>query len=140
VLYLSRFRPDPARSAEWLACLWQGPVPEDLQLRAYLYVDSGSGREMVIWWEGEAEARAWLDRVFTPFGELRTEVVTENTPGLGACLERDLDKFAAVLRSRGSGEQEIDRQLDVRRRGMHAESQEAAARAGREWAAEQPPA
>jgi len=119
-----------------LACLWQGPVPQDLHLRAYLYVDS-TPREIVIWWEGEAEARGWLDRVFTPFGELRTEVVTENTPGLAACLERDLDKFGAVLRSRGSGEAEIARQLDVRRRGMHAESQDAAARAGREWAAEQ---
>ncbi len=137
MLYLSRFRPDPARTAEWLACLWQGPVPDDFQLRAYLYVDS-TPREMVIWWEGEDEARAWLDRVFTPYGELGTEVVTENTPGLAACLERDLDKFGAVMRSRGTGEAELARQLDVRRRGLHAESQEAAAHAGREWAEEQP--
>jgi hypothetical protein len=137
VLFLSRFCPDPPRSAEWLACLWQGPVPDDFRLRAYLYVDS-TPREMVVWWEGEAEARAWLDRVFGPFGDLRTEVVTENTPGLAACLERDLDKFGGVLRSRGTGEEELARQLDVRRRGLHAESQEAAARAGREWAEEQP--
>jgi hypothetical protein len=136
VLYLSRFRPDPARSAEWLACLWQGPVPDDFRLRAYMYVDT-TPREMVVWWEGDADARGWLDRVFGPFGQLTTEVVTENTPGLGACLERDLEKFGALLRGRGSDEAEISRQLDVRRRGLHAESQEAAMQAGREWAAEQ---
>ena len=31
-MYATRFTPDQSRSAEFLACLWQGPVPESLEL------------------------------------------------------------------------------------------------------------
>jgi hypothetical protein len=134
MMYVSRFRPDTARSAEWLACLWQGPVPGDLELLGWLYVQI-TPPEMVLLWEGEAAARAWIERSFGSFGLLTTESVTSSTAGLQACLDRDLEAFGAWLRGRGTGEAEITRQLDVRRRGLEAESAEAAAQAGRDWAA-----
>lgn len=136
-LRLSRFIPVPARSAEFLACLWQGPVPSDLVLHRWLYVEK-EPRGMVILWEGGEPARDWVERAFGPFGELKTTTVTDATPGLSACLERDLEGFAAWLRGRGSSEEEVERQLDVRRRGMEASSQDAAAQAGRDWAAARP--
>ena len=136
MLYLYRFRPDSSRSAEFLAHLWQGPVPEDLRLHRWLYVDC-EPREMVLIWEGGEEARQWVERSFGSFGELSAETITDSTPGLAACLERDLDAFGDWLRARGSSEPEIARQLDVRRRGLEASSPEAAVAAGQAWAGEQ---
>jgi hypothetical protein len=136
VLYLYRFRPDSSRFAEFLANLWQGPVPEDLRLHRWLYVDS-EPRQMVLIWEGGDEARRWVQRCFGTFGELTAETITDSTPGLAACLERDLDAFGQWLRDRGSSEVDIARQLDVRRRGLEASSPEAAVEAGQAWAREQ---
>jgi hypothetical protein len=136
VLYLYRFRPDSSRSAEFLATLWQGSVPADLRLHRWLYVDRNP-REMVLIWEGGEQARQWVERCFGSFGELQAETVTDSTPGLAACLARDLDAFGQWLRERGTGEEEIARQLDVRRRGLAASSPEAAGEAGRAWASEQ---
>jgi hypothetical protein len=110
VLYLHRFQPDPGRTAEFLATLWQGPIPADLRLHRWLYVD-GEPRQMVLLWEGEEPARQWVERAFGSFGTLTVETVTDSTPGLAACLDRDLDVFGAWLRARGSGEEEIARQL-----------------------------
>jgi hypothetical protein len=136
VLHLSRFQPDTARTAEFLACLWQGSVPESFALREWLYVEV-SPRAMVLLWEGDDEAAAYVERNFGGFGVLTTEVVTSATPGLAACLDRDLDGFGAWLAARGSTDDEIARQLDVRRRGLEAASQAEAAAGGRAWAAEE---
>jgi hypothetical protein len=135
MLHVSRFRPDQTRTAEFLACLWQGPVPESLKLREWLYVE-GTPRSMVLVWEGDEAAGAYIEQAFGGFGDLTTETVTDATPGLGACLARDLDGFGAWLAARGEPPVEVDRQLDVRRRGLHASSQAAAAEAGRAWNAE----
>ena len=62
--------------------------------------------------------------------------ITDSTPGLAACFDRDLDAFGEWLRVRGSDDEEIARQLDVRRRGLVAASPEAAIEAGRAWARE----
>lgn len=136
MLYLYRFRPDPSRTAEFLASLWQGPVPADFRLHRWLYVE-GEPREMVLIWEGEDPGRQWVEQCFGSFGELTAEPVTDSTPGLAACLDRDLDAFGQWLRQRGSGEEEVARQLDVRRRGLQARSHEEAVQAGRRWAGEQ---
>jgi hypothetical protein len=92
---------------------------------------------MVLIWEGGEEARQWVQRCFGSFGDLQAEIVTDSTPGLAACVARDLDGFGQWLRNRGSGEEDIARQLDVRRRGFLASSPEAAIEAGRAWAREQ---
>ena len=86
VLYLYRFQPEPGRTAEFLATLWQGPIPEDLRLHRWLYVD-GEPRQMVLLWEGEEPARQWVERAFGSFGTLTAETVTDATPGLAACLK-----------------------------------------------------
>jgi hypothetical protein len=135
MLYLSRFQPDPSRGAEFLACLWQGPVPADLILHRWLYVGEGP-REMVLFWEGGDEAKAYVDQAFGDFGTLSTEPVTDATPGLQACLNRDLDAFGHWLSERGTPAPQVDRQLDVRRRGLHSKSREEAAAAGRAWSAQ----
>jgi hypothetical protein len=138
-LHLSRFEPEPGpeRNAEWLACLWQGPVPEGLVLHRWLYYE-GEPRAMALLWEGDADAAAWVARAFGSFGRLETSVVTDATPGLAACLDRDLDAFRAWMRGRGSPDAEIERALDVRRRGRDASTQEEAVAGARAWVTEGP--
>jgi hypothetical protein len=136
MIHMSRFRPDPARSAEFLAGLWQGAVPDDLRLHRWLYVEA-EPREMLLLWEGGDSAGKWIERCIGGFGQLSTETVTDATPGLAACLERDLNGFGTWLAARGSAQADIARQLDVRRRGLEAGSYEEALAAGRAWMAEQ---
>ena len=135
-MYATRFTPDQSRSAEFLACLWQGPVPESLELSKWLYLP-GEPRQMLILWDGDDDARAYIERAFGGFGTLDTETVTDATPGLAAAFARDLDAFGRHLQTTGSSPDAIATALDVRRRGMEASSQEDAAAAGRAWAAEQ---
>jgi hypothetical protein len=136
VLYASKFDPDPARFAEFLACLWQGEIPDDLTLHRWLYLER-QPQAMLLLWEGEAPARAWVERAFGSFGGLTIDPVTDATAGLAACLARDLDGFGAWLSARGVSGDELAAQLDVRRRGLHAPSHPAAIEAGRAWAGEQ---
>jgi hypothetical protein len=137
MLCLSRFYPDADRFAEFLACLWQGDVPETLELARWLYL-AGEPRGMLILWEGDDAAREYVERAFGGFGTFTTEVVVDNTPGLAAAFARDLEGFAEVMRTQGASEEAVVQALDVRRRGMAAATQEDAAAAGRAWAAEQP--
>ena len=55
MFHVSRFTPDPTRFAEFLACLWQGDVPESLVLSKWLYLP-GEPRAMLVLWEGDAVA------------------------------------------------------------------------------------
>jgi len=133
-LHLSQFEPDTERFPEFLACLWQGPVPSDLHLLNWLYLKA-ERPTMAVLWEGDAEATEYMERAFGGFGLFTTSVVTEDaTPGLAAAFARDLDGFGEWMRARGVSEEEIDRALDVRRRGRDAPDQDAAADAGRAWA------
>jgi hypothetical protein len=132
---LTRFRPDTTKTAEFLAGLWQGDVPPDLVLHKWLYVDTDP-RQMVLVWEGEAEAEQWIERSFGEFGNLTSESVTDSTGGLAACLARDLEGFGEWMRLRGSNEGEIAAQLDVRRRGLEAATRDDALAAGRAWQVE----
>jgi hypothetical protein len=135
MLYASQFEPDQDRFAEFLACLWQGDVPGDLTLHRWLYLER-EPRAMLLLWEAEGPGRAWVERAFGSFGTLTTDAVTDATAGLAACLDRDLDGFGAWMSGRGVSEEELAAQLDVRRRGLEAPSPDAAAAAGRAWAAE----
>jgi hypothetical protein len=133
MLYVSQFVPDRSRFAEFLACLWQGDIPAGLRLRSWLYRAEG----MFLVWEGDDDARGYVERAFGSFGDLSTEEVTDSTPGLAACFARDLDGFGEWMRQRGTGGDELARQLDVRRRGLEAATQEDAYAAGAAWAREQ---
>ena len=136
VLHVSRFVPDAPRMSEWLACLWQGDVPAGLKLERWLYLQT-EPRGMLVMWEGDDEATAYMERAFGSFGEFTTEVVVDNTAGLAAALARDLDEFGATMDRQGLSPDAIASALDLRRRGKEASSQEAAAAAGRAWQSEQ---
>jgi hypothetical protein len=136
MLHVSRFTPDASRFGEFLACLWQGDVPASLVLSKWLYL-SGEPRGMLIVWEGDDVARDYVERAFGGFGALETEQVTDATPGLAAALARDLEGFGRVMQEQGATRDAIEAGLDLRRRGLHASSQEAAAAAGRAWMDEQ---
>jgi hypothetical protein len=125
MLHLSKFTPAPATFSEFIACLWQGDVPESLELRTYLYT-AGQQLSMVLLWEGGDDAVAYMDRAFGGFGEWDTEVVTDQTPSMQAALRRDLDTFGEWMRARGADAATIEAALDLRRRGKESASTDAA--------------
>jgi hypothetical protein len=133
-LHHSHFQPDPARIGEWLACLWQGPAPADLVIRQWLYLE-GEPRGMIMLWDGGEAAEAYVARAFGGFGALTTQVVSDATPGMVHAIARDLDAFGDWMRGRGAPAEEVARQVDLRRRGKTAASQDAALAQGRAWAA-----
>ena len=134
MLFHTTFKPDPARTNEWLACLWQGPAPADLKVRTWLGL-GGDPRTMVLVWEGGPEAEAFVERVFGGFGDVETKQANEST-GMASAFARDLDAYEKMVRDRGLDPKEIARQLDLRRRGMGAPDAAAAIAAARAWAAE----
>jgi hypothetical protein len=136
MLHVSHFTPDASRHGEWIACLWQGPLPASLQLHRWIYLDT-EPRSMTLVWEGDDDARAYMERAFGGFGVLGTETATDATPGLAACFDRDLDAFGRWLDARGTAADEAARQLDLRRRGKEAATWDDAIAAGRAWASEQ---
>jgi len=123
MLHLSRFTPHQATFSEFIACLWQGPVPASLALQTYLYT-AGQPLSMVLVWEGDDDAVAYMDRAFGGFGTWHTEVVTDQTPSMLAALGRDLDSFGNWLRVRGADDAAVDAALDLRRRGKESATQD----------------
>jgi hypothetical protein len=134
MLHVSTFRPDPTTMGPFLACLWQGSVPASFVLDRWIYLD-GTPRTILLVWEGEADAEAWVQSAFGRFGDLQTSGASDATGGLQACLDRDLEGFGQWMRTRGSNTAEIEHGLDVRRRGLHASTQDAARAAGVAWMA-----
>ena len=139
MLHVSRFVPDPDRFAEFIAGLWQGPMPGDLVLHRWIYLDA-EPRQMLLVWEGGEGAEEHVRQRFGSFGSLTTEGATDATPGLAACFDRDLEAFGAWLRAdRGAPNETVAAELDLRARGLHAPTFEDAMRAGRSWRASQAP-
>ena len=133
-MFVSQFVPDDSQMGPCVAGLWQGDVPATLKLHLWLYRARGA----FLVWEGDAEAREYVERAFGSFGELTTEPVTDSTEGLAACFARDLDGFGEWMRQRGGrSEAEIVDQLDLRRRGLAAATPDEAYEAGTAWAEEQ---
>jgi hypothetical protein len=135
-VFASTFTPDESRFPEFLACLWQGPVPETLELSKWLYLPH-EPRQMLLLWDGDDDAYEYIERAFGGFGTIHTETVTDATPGLAAAFARDLHAFGRHMETTGSSPAAIHAALEVRRRGMEASTQDDAAAAGRAWAAEQ---
>ena len=132
MMHLSRFTPDPSRQAEFLACLWQGEVPSTLRLSKWLYLP-GEPRRMMLLWEGDDHAAAYIERAFGAFGVLETEAVTDATPGLEAAFARDLDAFGAWMSERGAPTDVVAEALEIRRLGKEATTPADAAARAREW-------
>jgi hypothetical protein len=129
---VSRFTPDPSRQAEFLACLWQGDVPSSLRLSKWLYLP-GEPRRMLLLWEGDDDAAAYVERAFGTFGVLETESVTDATPGLAAAFARDLDAFGAWMSEGGATADAVAQGLEIRRLGKDAPSPAEAAARARAW-------
>ncbi len=134
-LHHSHFQPDQARLGDWLACLWQGPAPADLVIRGWYYLQ-GEPRGMIMIWEGGEAAEAYVARAFGGFGQITTQIVEDATPGLAHAIARDLDAFGDWMQGRGAAPEMIARQIDLRRRGKAAVTQEAALAEGKAWQAE----
>jgi len=133
VLHLSRFLPEPSLRTEFLALVWQGPVPASLRLRSYVYT-TGDPREMVLLWEGDEEAESYMDRVWGASGQWHTEIVSDQTPSLLRVFERDLGGFGRILTELGWENDQIAEALEIRRLGMEAGSPQEAIDAAREFA------
>jgi hypothetical protein len=134
---ISQFTVAPHRFAPWIACLWQGPPPEGVTLHCYVHLaDSPDGaRRMLVVWDGADErGAAAFERSFAEFGTFETEHGRIATPGLAAALARDLDGFRDILAARAQPPEEIERALDLRRRGHDAATHAAAVAAGEAWA------
>ncbi|MGE0881478.1 MAG: hypothetical protein AB7L13_24635 [Acidimicrobiia bacterium] len=139
MLFVSRFSIAAPRYAEWLACLWQGPAPRGITLRSYFHLGGEPKRMVVIWDAADDAAAAEMTALFAEFGEFTSDAASDTTSGLAACLARDLDAFAAVLRSRGTDEAIVQRDIDLRRRGFEAPSRQAAIDEAHRWEAEVSP-
>jgi hypothetical protein len=135
MLHLSRFSPDQTTFSEFIACLWQGQVPASLELHTYLYT-STQPLSMVLLWEGDDDAVAYMERAFGGFGDWTTEVVTDQTPSMVAALTRDLDAFGGWMRARGADDAVVDAALDLRRRGKESATQDDARAAAAAYDAE----
>ena len=135
MLYLSRFTPESERVTDWIAALWQGPVPQSLTIRHYLYLES-DGLVISLLWEGDDDAVAFMRRTFETFGEFTVESAIDNTTGLQLAMARDLETFGNRMLARGEDPAEVERALDLRRRGTLAATQDDAVAAARAWAAQ----
>jgi hypothetical protein len=134
-LFVSIVQPKEGRADEWIAALWQGPGPENAIVRQWLYLP-GSPRRMMMIWEGDEAAKAFVERTFSDFCHVETETVTDATPGMQCAFARDLEGFEAWMRGRGDPAEMIRRWVDLRRRGRDASSLAEALAAARAWTGE----
>jgi hypothetical protein len=125
MLHVSRLTPDADRMAEFVAGLWQGALPDDLVLHRWIYLE-GATRQMLLIWEGGDAAAA-------------SEEATNGTGGLAACFARDLEGFGQWMRdNRGASGEALAAELELRERGLHADSFADAVQLGREWRSAHP--
>lgn len=137
MLLTSHFTPDRSRHGSFIAALWQGEAPPGIVVQRWLYLGVPMEGMLLVWEAADDDERAWLERRLGSFGELRTWVSDDATPGMVAAVERDLDGFGAFLRGRATPEESIASQLDLRARGAAAATFEDAVAAGAAWMTEQ---
>lgn len=131
MIYHSTFRIDLNRASEWLAVLWQGPAPA-IKVREWITLKDVQPHTAILIWEGDEEAKAFVDRVFGDFGELETREVTSST-GMAAAFMRDIDAYRKMMEARGTEPAKLERDVDLRARGMAAATPEAAIEAAKAW-------
>jgi hypothetical protein len=136
VLLTSLFTPAPGQPGALVASIWQGEAPPGLVVQRWLYLGEPLEKMLLIWEAADEQERDWLLARIAPFGDLETWVTSDATAGMATAIARDLDGFGQFLRSRGSNEEAIATELDVRRRGAASASLDDAVVAAAEWAAE----
>ena len=134
MLFVSILTSDRARDAELWAVIWQGGCPPGLKLhQAY----NLAGNKRLFIWEGQSAAELqFMDR-FNYVGELETFPAFDRTAGWQAAFAGDLDAFRAGLERGNANPARIEAAMDLRSRGHHAPTLQAAMREGREWAERQ---
>ncbi len=134
MLFVSILTSDRERDAELWAVIWQGGCPPGLRLhQAY----NLAGNKRVFVWEGQSAAELqFMDR-FNNVGVLETFPAFDRTTGWRCAFTGDLDSFRANMERQGAPPARIEAALDLRGRGHHAPTLQAAMREGREWAERQ---
>lgn len=134
MLFVSILTSDRARDAELWAVVWQGGCPPTLKLhQAY----NLAGNKRVFIWEGESAVDLqFMDR-FNHVGLLQTFPAFDRTAGWQAAFAGDLEAFRAGMVRTNAPPARIEAAMDLRTRGHHAPTLEAAMREGREWAQRQ---
>ncbi|HJS09767.1 hypothetical protein [Sphingopyxis sp.] len=135
MIFHTTFRIDLDRAHEWLACLWQGSAPASIVVREWITLKDVKPHTAVLIWEGDEEAKTFVDRVFGSFGELEHIEVTSSS-GMASAFARDVEGYESMMNGRGGDPAETARQVDLRRRAIAAPSPDAAIEAARAWKAE----
>ncbi|GAB4327897.1 MAG: hypothetical protein Kow0010_11600 [Dehalococcoidia bacterium] len=134
MLYVSIFRSDRARDPELWAIMWQGNAPSTLKI---LHVYNLMTDTRIFVWEGESIADVrYMDRL-NLVGKLETSVALDQTVGWQAAFAGDLDGIRRFFEQRNMPPGQMERAIDLRRRGHEAPNLEAARRAALEWQEEQ---
>jgi len=134
MLFVSILTSERVRDPELWAVIWQGGCPETLKLhQAY----NLAGNKRLFVWEGQSAADLqFMDR-FNYVGMLETFPAFDRTAGWQAAFAGDLETFRANLERGRAPAARIEAALDLRSRGHHAPTLQAAMREGREWAERQ---
>jgi hypothetical protein len=134
MLFVSILTSERSRDAELWAVIWQGQAPPSLKLHGAYNL---AGNKRVFIWEGESAADLqFMDR-FNYVGVIETSPAFDRTLGWQYAFAGDLEGFRRNLEERGARPERIEAAMDLRSRGHHAPTLEAAMREGREWAARQ---
>ncbi len=134
VLFVSILTSERSRDAELWALIWQGKAPATLKLHGAYNL---AGNKRLYLWEGESAADLqFMDR-FNYVGVIETFPAFDRTTGWQQAFAGDLEGFRANMVARGAQPARIEAAMDLRGRGHHAPTFEAAMREGRDWSARQ---
>ena len=135
MLFVSILTSDRSRDPELWATIWQGESPPNVKIiGAYNLANN----KRVFIWEGESAADLqFMDR-FNHIGLLETYPAFDRTAGWQLAFAKDLDTFEQQLLERaGRYREQVERGIELRRRGMNAPNRYAACAEARRWQEEQ---
>ena len=135
MLFVSILTSDRARDPELWATIWQGESPPNIKIiGAY---NLANNRRVFIC-EGDSSADLqFMDR-FNQIGVLETYPAFDRTVGWQLAFAKDLDAFAKRLLERaGPYREQVERMIELRRRGMNAPNPDRARAEARQWQEEQ---
>jgi hypothetical protein len=134
VLFVSILTSERSRDAELWAVIWRGQSPATLKLHA-VYNLAGNKRLFV--WEGDSEDDLqFMDR-FNYIGLIETYPAFDRTEGWQHAFAGDLDAWHRMIEKTGAPAAGIEAAMDLRTRGRHAPTTEAAMAEAREWSEHQ---
>ena len=135
MLFVSILTSDRSRDPELWATIWHGEGPRNIKIRgAY---NLGNNKRVFIW-DGESAADLqFMDR-FNHIGVLETYPAFDRTLGWQQAFAREIDAFAKRLLDRaGPYREQVERDVDLRRRIVKAANRYAACAEARRWQEEQ---